>query len=159
MGGVGLLVRAELRRRWLALVLIGLLAGAVGAAVVTSVAGARRSETAYDRLAELTGQPDATLISLVGPNLVEESLASPEVEAAWPFRSSIGQVLDVPAVLYLSVVSGDERPRACSPPGTRPGARRPTTPPTRCRSTTASPPRPIWRWATACGWRSSPRRS
>jgi hypothetical protein len=110
MGGVGLLVRAELRRRWLALVLVGLLTGAIGAAVVTSVAGARRSATAYDRLAELTGQPDATLLSLVGPRLVDEALGSPEVETAWPFRSTIGQVLDAPTVVYLGVVAGPERP-------------------------------------------------
>lgn len=116
MGGVGLLVRAELRRRWLALVLVGLLAGVVGAAVVASVAGARRSATAYDRLAEATGQPDATLLSLIGPDLVDDALASSEVEEAWPFQSAIGQVLDAPEVTYLSVVSGPPRPSSLFQP-------------------------------------------
>ena len=110
MGGLGLLVRAEVRRRWLALLLVGLLAGAVGAAVVTSVAGARRSATAYDRLAEVTGQPDATLVSFVGADLVDEVVALPEVAEAWRLRGIVGQVLDAPGVVYVSVISGQPRP-------------------------------------------------
>ncbi len=110
MGGIGLLVRAEIRRRWVALVLIGLLAGVVGASVVTAVAGARRSDTAYDRLADLTGQPDATLVSFVDPAFVDAVADLPEVEEVWRLRGVVSQVLDVPEVVYLSIVSGPPRP-------------------------------------------------
>ena len=110
MGGIGLLVRAETRRRWLALVLIGLLVGGVGAAVTASVAGARRSETAYDRLAERTGQPDATLVSFVDPGFLEEVISLPEVETVWRMRGVVGRGLDLPTVNFLSVVAGPPRP-------------------------------------------------
>ena len=110
MGGLGLLVRAETRRRWLALVLIGLLVGGVGAAVTASVAGARRSETAYDRLAERTGQPDATLVSFVDPGFLEEVISLPEVETVWRMRGVVGRGLDLPTVNFLSVVAGPPRP-------------------------------------------------
>ncbi len=110
MPALGLLLRAEVRRRWLAIVLIGLLAGVVGAATVAAVAGARRTSTAYDRLAEESGAPDATIISFVDPGFLDEVLALPEVEDAWPLRGVVGQALDVPEVTYLTVVSGGPRP-------------------------------------------------
>lgn len=89
---------------------IGLLAGLIGAAVVAGVAGARRSETAFDRLAERTGQPDASLVTFVEPAFLDAVLALPEVEDAWPVRGVVGQVLDRPTVSYLAVVSGPLRP-------------------------------------------------
>lgn len=110
MGGIGLLVRADVRRRWLALVLIGLLVGSVGAAVTASVAGARRSVTAYERLADLTGQPDATIISFVDPGFLDTVSALPEVEETWPLRAVVGQILDSPEISYLSVIAGPPRP-------------------------------------------------
>ena len=110
MGGLGLLVRAETRRRGIALVLIGLLVGGVGAAVTASVAGARRSETAFDRLAERTGQPDATLVSFVDPGFLEEVISLPEVETVWRMRGVVGRGFDLPTVNFLSVVAGPPRP-------------------------------------------------
>lgn len=108
--GVGVLVRAEIRRRWLALALIGLLAGLIGAGVVASVAGARRSVTAYDRLAQRTGQPDATVVSFLDPGFLDDVADLPEVREVWPFRGVVGQVLDRSEVVYVSVTTGARRP-------------------------------------------------
>ncbi len=110
MSAVGLLVRAELRRRRVALVLIGLLVGLIGATVVAGVAGARRTDTAYDRLAERTGQPDASIVSFVDPGFLEEVVALPEVEEVWRMRGVIGEAVDEPDVTFLAVVSGPPRP-------------------------------------------------
>ena len=121
MSGVGLVVRAEARRRWVALLLVGLLVGVVGAAVTAAVAGARRSETAYDRLAERTGQPDATVFSFVGPDFLDAATAQPEVESSWHHRAVVGQLLDSPSVTYLSVVAGPPRPEGLFTPVTEDG--------------------------------------
>jgi hypothetical protein len=53
---------SHLRRRWVSVVGFGLVAGVVGALVLGSVAGARRSATVYDRLARATHAPNAMLL-------------------------------------------------------------------------------------------------
>ena len=50
--------RSEIRKRWPALVGLGVIAGLVGAAVLAAAAGARRADTAYDRMLEATDAPD-----------------------------------------------------------------------------------------------------
>jgi hypothetical protein len=52
MGAVWLRARAEMRARWRALFSAALLCGLVGAAVLATVAGARRTENAYPRFLE-----------------------------------------------------------------------------------------------------------
>jgi hypothetical protein len=47
--GVSMVARASLRRQWRAAVLIGLLAGLIGAVVLASAAGARRTASALER--------------------------------------------------------------------------------------------------------------
>ena len=54
MGAIGMLARAELRQRWKAVVALTLLAGVIGAVVLASVAGARRTASALDRFREST---------------------------------------------------------------------------------------------------------
>ena len=67
MGIVGLLVRAELRRRWRTLLVLGLLVGVVAGASMWGVAAARRTGSSYARLLDATehrapaGQPDRRL--------------------------------------------------------------------------------------------------
>jgi hypothetical protein len=46
--------RGELRRRWRATLLLIVLVGVAGGAVLTLVAGARRSSSAYDRFRDHT---------------------------------------------------------------------------------------------------------
>ena len=50
MATVWLLLRADLRQRWRALLGLALILGLVGGVVLTAAAGARRTETAYPRL-------------------------------------------------------------------------------------------------------------
>src|ERR671910_3819174 len=50
MAAVWLLVRCDLRRRWRSLLVVALLVGLVGLVVLTAVAGARRTDSAYPRL-------------------------------------------------------------------------------------------------------------
>ena len=50
MATVWLLLRADLRRRWRALLGLALILGLAGGVVITAAAGARRTETAYPRL-------------------------------------------------------------------------------------------------------------
>jgi hypothetical protein len=54
MGIVVLLVRAELRRRWRTVVVLGLLVGVVAGAAMWGVAAARRTGSAYERLLAAT---------------------------------------------------------------------------------------------------------
>ena len=49
MGAVGLVARCEMRRRWRGIVALTLLVGVVGAVVLATVAGARRSDAALGR--------------------------------------------------------------------------------------------------------------
>ena len=54
MGAIRLLARGELRRQWKAIVALTLLVGVIGAVVLASVAGARRTASALDRFREST---------------------------------------------------------------------------------------------------------
>jgi hypothetical protein len=49
MGTVRMLARSELRRRWRSTVMLAVLVGTIGALIIATAAGARRSETALDR--------------------------------------------------------------------------------------------------------------
>src|ERR1700733_10930034 len=57
-----LVLRADVRRRWPALLALGLLLGLIGGVVLTAVAGARRTDTAYPRLLQ---QANATQVDIV----------------------------------------------------------------------------------------------
>ncbi len=59
--GVSLLVRADLRRRWSAVVLLSLLIGVAGAFVLTAATGARRADTSLPRLLDRTMMWDVAL--------------------------------------------------------------------------------------------------
>src|SRR5690348_266112 len=61
--------RAELRRRWSLIAVLALLAGLAGGVALAAIAGARRTDTAYDRLVRATDAPDV----LVNPDLGSDS--------------------------------------------------------------------------------------
>ena len=94
---VGMWTRGELRRRWRALLLLGILGGLVGGLALAAVAGARRTDTAYQRFREATGRSDAivfgTLVGLV-PADYGPVRALPEVEDAGEFTLAPLEVKD-----------------------------------------------------------------
>ncbi len=108
MSAVTALARAELRRRWWALVLLGLLAGAVGAAATSAVALARRTTTAYDRLEVATGADDARGMVLAHPDLVDQILDLPQVAEGWEGGIGIAKLDD--EFNFLGVTAGPAEP-------------------------------------------------
>lgn len=68
-GAVGLVARAELRRRWGSIVVLALVIAVVGGIVFASVAGARRTASSFDRFVERFRPADVT--AFVGDPPVE----------------------------------------------------------------------------------------
>jgi len=93
MGVVGLVARAELRRRWLGALVLSLVVGIAGGAVLTAVAGARRTSTAFDRFVSESRPADA-LVNVPDASLVDEIERFPEVEALAQL-STVAAVPDV----------------------------------------------------------------
>jgi ABC-type lipoprotein release transport system permease subunit len=84
MAALRLRFRAELRVRWRAWFVLGLLLGVAAGAVMAALAGARRTDTAYGRFLRTAGASDFTVESF-GPDPQADYDAlerRPEVEAA-----------------------------------------------------------------------------
>lgn len=88
-------LRAEFGRRWAAWIAVIVLVGVVGGLVLGSLAGARRTHSAYGRLVADTEAWDV----LVNPNLGTESALDPDAVASLPEVSRAGAVEGVAAVL------------------------------------------------------------
>jgi putative ABC transport system permease protein len=102
------IARAQLRRRWRALAALGLLAGLVGAVVVTTAVSARRTGTAYERLEESVHVDDARVSVYGGAELADQVASLPLVRRAWVAGLGVGR----PAgdnVAYFGVLSGPPR--------------------------------------------------
>lgn len=82
MGPVPLLVGSSVRRHWRSLVVTALLLGLVGAVVMSALAGARRTESAYPRLLDSLLASDASVE--VGPEYFAAITRLPQVEVAAP---------------------------------------------------------------------------
>jgi ABC-type lipoprotein release transport system permease subunit len=102
MEGITAVARARLRRRWVGLVGLGLLAGIVGGMSTAAVAGERRTVTVAPRLIEATRAHDAiiTVNALDEDPAVNEAKAAeirrvieaqPGVRAVWPLGSFVGR--------------------------------------------------------------------
>lgn len=63
LAAAGVWARSELRRRWRALVALGVIAGLAGGLTLAAVAGARRTSSAYSRFREATAAPDAIVFA------------------------------------------------------------------------------------------------
>src|SRR5262245_15901654 len=63
MSAVRLLVRAELRRRWGSLLVVTLLVALAGGVTLAAVAGARRTETSFDRFQDATLSHDVLVFA------------------------------------------------------------------------------------------------
>src|SRR5438270_4768478 len=88
-GAVRLWARSELRRRWRALVALGVIAGLAGGLALAAVAGARQSSTAYSRWRAATAAPDAIVFGTqVGSHDTDYTpvLKLPEVVAGGQFE-------------------------------------------------------------------------
>jgi hypothetical protein len=101
--------RSDLRRRLVGLVVLGLLGGLAAAVALGSLAGARRSESAYRRLVDVTHGADAVIFaSQVGLSDPEwEPIADlPYVESAGSFGLPFLTIGDRPATVDPDVGIG-----------------------------------------------------
>jgi putative ABC transport system permease protein len=105
-----LIARAIVRRRWLALLALGLVAGITGAAVTSAIALARRSGTAYDRLDAQTAPGDVAVFVPAGQAALEQALALPGVEEAWVAQAGVAAVGAGDATRYIGVAAGPPPP-------------------------------------------------
>ena len=101
--GVWMWARTELRRRWFALLVLGVLAGVSAGLATATVAGARRTDTAWDRLRAETHASDAIVFASQAGIYTDDELhydqlaALPYVEATgafgiWYGTSEFGQI-------------------------------------------------------------------
>ncbi len=108
MAPVVAIARSEIRRRWRALLLIGLLAGFVGATAVSAFALARRTTTAYDRLGEVTQVDDARGDLVRHLDLIDPIVELPAVTDSWTGGVGIAKVEGDNA--FLGIVAGPTDP-------------------------------------------------
>ena len=121
MSAVWVRVRSDLRRRWRAWVLLGVLFGAVLGAAMAAAAGARRADTAYPRFMQRYKAADVNLggIHTDDPNVAaqvrKEIISLPEVadysEGAFVSNAVIlptGETLTFPEILVSGDASGRE---------------------------------------------------
>lgn len=107
---IRLWVGNEVARRWKALVVLGVLAGLVGGLALAAAAGARRTETAYQRFRDATGRSDAIVFaSLLGIEFPDYFGVRdlPEVEDAGEFVFAPMGLAEVPGSSPLG--PGDDR--------------------------------------------------
>jgi hypothetical protein len=112
MGALAALARSELRRTWRAVLAVGLVAGLVGGGVLCAVAGARRTDSAFDRLVARTDFWDIEL-TLFDPSddVVDRIRAEPGVAASWVGTLAVGRDLrDPEGVAFFPVTSSTETP-------------------------------------------------
>ena len=108
---ITVLVRADVRTRWLALVALGLLAGVVGALAAGSLTVARRTDTAVTRLADTAGVGDA-LITVYGDTSVAPGIADLDTVSASVLLPTWLGLLDGPDVQPIALLADEGAPRA-----------------------------------------------
>src|SRR6478672_4072192 len=103
MGAVGMLAGREIRRQWRSTLAIALLIGVVGALVLATVAGARRSTTSLSRFNEVSRSADLEL-SIDRPTARElaEFRRSPGVAEVSHLR---GYTLESPTLPNLAIAA------------------------------------------------------
>lgn len=103
-----LIARALLRRRWPALIALGLVAGLAGATVTAAAAIARRTGTAYDRLAAATAPGDVTMFVLAGDEAATRVSELPSVARVWRARAGVAAIGD--STNYVGLTAAPEAP-------------------------------------------------
>lgn len=95
---VWLWARREGGQRWRTLVVLGLLAGMTAGLALAGAAGARRTNTAYERFREVALAPDATIFATqvgLGDADWDAVRALPEVEAAGAWAIPFGTAVEL----------------------------------------------------------------
>jgi ABC-type lipoprotein release transport system permease subunit len=101
VGVVGFLARGEMRRRWRSVVALTLLVGAVGAIVLATVAGARRSDNAMPRFNAASNSADLEITVGKQPKSKLDAFARlPDVQAVGIVRASM---ISVPKYQNLAI--------------------------------------------------------
>ena len=108
MSGLRHLARVELRRSWVTMLVLGLLAGIGAGVALSAVQVARRSSTAYTRLEAASGAPDAVVLGIAS-GVADEVPKLPQVDKVWSGRTGIGQ-LQGDAVAFAGVIAGESQP-------------------------------------------------
>jgi hypothetical protein len=100
MGGVAMVVGAELRRRWRSYVALGVLAGVLAAVVLACLAGARRTSSVPERLREASGAWDAMGVAYItgadparADDAIDAVATTPGVVAVQAFAAPVGRAL------------------------------------------------------------------
>lgn len=101
--------RHEWSRRWPTLLVLGLVAGVLGGLVISTVALARRTASAPDRLFAAVAPGDAEVQIFGDPSLAATAAGLPGVAGAWPARLAVARVQG-PAVIYMGVAAGPRPP-------------------------------------------------
>ena len=110
-GAVRAVARADRRRGWRGLLLLGVLAGIVGGTVLGAAAVGARTATAYPRLVDAVDLDDArVMVAADQPSLAAAVPGLPGVDHAWVGASWIGRVEDAPSLRFLSFGGGVDRP-------------------------------------------------
>lgn len=115
MGALLIWSRSDGRRRLGALIGLALLVAVAGGATLATFAGARRSETAYERMRARTKAVDAAV--LAEADQTEQAIRDPRVVASAPFSIAAVQSVDDPNLFPFVVPESDsigrtiERPR------------------------------------------------
>ncbi|MGH8986853.1 MAG: FtsX-like permease family protein [Acidimicrobiia bacterium] len=94
MAAVWYRFRAEMRTRWMATIGLALLVGVAGGVVLTAAAGARRTDTAYDRMVDETRAWDV----LVNPDEGTGSAIDPQDVARLPMVEEFGYITGMAVV-------------------------------------------------------------
>jgi hypothetical protein len=107
--------RAELRRRWFALLLLGLIAGLTGGALVGVATLARRTDSAFERL-QVASQPGDAVVTSFDRQWAADTLREIDVvEDQWDATYTVTQWRG-DEVTYVGVVSGPPRPASILQP-------------------------------------------
>jgi ABC-type lipoprotein release transport system permease subunit len=89
VSGVRMRAGADLRTRWVSVVVLTLLTGVIGAVAIAAFAGARRTDSAYARFREATNEPEAIVGSCDNGLFPHVDLAKvaafPTVESVTPY--------------------------------------------------------------------------
>ena len=160
----GYLIRIELRRRWLSLLVLGILVALVVGTVVAALAGADRSATAFDRYLDDYRSPARRRLHRrrgcrrpAGPHgpgapRCRRGGGGLRAGGGLPQRAH-GRVLPARLVRrWRAPLRADARRRSSRV------ASRSATPPWRSRSASGRPPGWGSAWATPSRWTASPRR-